>query len=164
MPRCRSLVLTGPVELPHGQRILSFIWHWYFKYTPNIPSADKQIFEPILLPLSTGSPKPSGRSDYVRTLTTVYQFPLPLVTSPGTSPSVQEYAYDPFPKMLWRFSSALPSMNVHAPWEEESSCGQVSFLVNSPQSEREGVNAPRALRQPMTSEGEASPKVVALRM
>jgi hypothetical protein len=97
-------------------------------------------------------------------LTIVYQFPLPLVTSPGTALSVQEYAYDPFPKTLWRFSSALRSMNVHVPWDEESSCGQASLLLKTAQSEREGVNAPRAFRQPMTSEGEASFRLVALRM
>ena len=100
----------------------------------------------------------------MRTLTIVNQLPLPLVTSPGTSLAVHEYAYDPFPKMLSRFSSALPSMNVHVPWDEESSCGQVSFLVKSPQSEREGVNAPRVLRQPITSAGEAFSNVVALMM
>jgi len=82
-------------------------------------------------------------------LTIVYQLPLPLVTSPDTSLLVQEYAYNPFPKMLWRFSSALLSMNGHVPWDEESPCGQASLLVKAAQSKREGVNALRVLRQPM---------------
>jgi len=48
VPRCRSHVLTAPVELPHGQCVLPITWHWYFKYAPNIPSADKRVLEPIL--------------------------------------------------------------------------------------------------------------------